>query len=331
MYKGLITVLLLLITSSVFAGQKDSLFVTLKNTRWVVMHTIKQGETIFDVANRYHVPAGTLAGENNIGFQTPLTAGSQMAIPLGAYNRTPGMGNAAYRNVYYRVKAEDNLYKISKMAGETQRTLQEWNELPDNNVYEGDVIVVVKLVYDGGSAPTVTSYGKPFAAKTDTFNKKQGSKDSTKAPKYTVSRVAKEVMENGKKVTYLVNDTVWADTLGPYARAYMEQTLNETKITEEKGTAVFYTANKVQSRYNPSDANKKVYIYAFHKTALRGTIIKVYNPASDKLIYVKVMGALPDTKQYANSEIGISADAKEMLGVSVMEDRAWVELKYAGK
>jgi hypothetical protein len=94
---------------------------------------------------------------------------------------------------------------------------------------------------------------------------------------------------------------------------------------------VFYTlVNKVQNRYtNPNSTVKSKFIYAFHNVAPRGTDIRVYNPGADKFVFVKVMGGLPDTKQYANSVIGISADAKELLGVSIMEDKAWVELKYA--
>lgn len=332
MRKGLLVVLLLFITSAAFAAQKDSLFLVVKNTRWVLLHTLKQGETIFDVANRYHVPPTMLTNENNITFQTVLVPGSQLVIPIGPHNKTPNMSNVSYRNVYYRVKADDNLYKISKLTGESQRTLQEWNELPDNNIAEGYVLIVAKVMYEGGgSNATMTTSTTMPVTKTDAAKNKQAvTKDSIQKPKYTLRKVAKEMMENGQKVTYLVNDTVWADTLGLYGRTYMEQTLNETKITEEKGTAVFYAAaNKVQSRYSPADANKKVFIYAFHKTAKRGTIIRVYNPGADKFIFVKVMGALPDTKQYFNSTIGISADAKELLGVSIMEDRAWVELKYA--
>lgn len=292
------------------------------------MHTIRQGETIFDVANKYHVPVAEMASENNIGFQTPLQGGRELYVPLGPYNKMPNLKNVSYRNVYYRVRAEDNLYRISKMAGETQRTLQEWNELPDNMVGEGDVLVVARIIYDG-AVSSGTAQAKAFGSKADT-TKKQNAADSTKAPKYTIRKVSKEVMENGKPVTYLVNDTVWADTMGVYGRMYMEQTINETKITEERGKAVFYTlANKVQSRYTTTNGVKNNFIYAFHATAKRGSIIRVYNPASDKFVFVKVMGALPDTKQYAGSIIGIGADAKELLGVSIMEDKAWVELKYA--
>jgi hypothetical protein len=319
MHKGLLAALLIFITSSLFAAQKDSLFVITKNDKWVIAFTPMKTETVMDVAKRFHVPPVMLADENNTNFQNNFPVGNTIYIPLGAFNKS-ATGN---RNVYYRVRAQDNLYRISKLAGESQRTLQEWNEMPDNNTGEGDVLIVAKIIYEGGA---------PVAMKADTAKKQGMAKDTmSKGQKYTVKKVSKEVMENGQKVVYLVNDTVWVDTLGVYGKMYMQQTVNETKIVEEKGSAVFYTlVNKVQNRYtNPNSTVKSKFIYAFHNTAPRGAVIRVYNPAADKFVFVKVMGGLPDTKQYANSVIGISADAKELLGVSIMEDKAWVELKYA--
>lgn len=108
-----------------------------------------------------------------------------------------------------------------------------------------------------------------------------------------------------------------ADTLSPEQHIYLSQTANETNVTEEKGTAVFYEAI----------GRAKGPFYAFHNGTPRGTIIKVFNPGNGKTIYVKVMGALPDTKQYYNATIGISGTARAALGVT--EDKAWCELKFA--
>ncbi len=116
----------------------------------------------------------------------------------------------------------------------------------------------------------------------------------------------------GDKYSTLPSDSVSAEQ-----RLYLTQTGNEANITEEKGTAVFYEAiGRVGGAY-----------YAFHNGTSRGTIIKVYNPGNGKTIYVKVMGPLPNTKQYYNATIGISGTAKAALGVT--DSRTWCELKFA--
>ncbi len=104
--------------------------------------------------------------------------------------------------------------------------------------------------------------------------------------------------------------------LGGLDTVYNMQTNSGLNVLTEKGTAVFF-----------EKPGKTVMYYAFHNEASRGSIIKVFNPGTGKAIYAKVLGPLPDTKQYANSIIGISAAAKQELGV--VESRMWCELSYA--
>jgi len=97
---------------------------------------------------------------------------------------------------------------------------------------------------------------------------------------------------------------------------YNSQTNNGQSVMTEKGPAVFF-----------DNAGKPGMFYAFHNTTKRGTIIKVYNPGNGKSVYVKVLGPLPETKQYANSIIGVSSSAKEALGET--GDKLWCELSFA--
>lgn len=118
-----------------------------------------------------------------------------------------------------------------------------------------------------------------------------------------------------KKKKAIVSDTVKVPVPGGLDTIYNRQTNNGTNVLTEKGTAVFF-----------EKASKGGPYIAFHNSMPRNTIIKVYNPGSGKTIYVKVLGALPDTKLYANSIIGICDGAKEALGVT--DSKAWCELSY---
>jgi hypothetical protein len=112
-----------------------------------------------------------------------------------------------------------------------------------------------------------------------------------------------------------VTDTPKIIVVGGLDTVYNRQTNNGLNVLTEKGTAVFFE--------KPSKSN--VY-YGFHNATPRNTVVKVYNPGTNRAIYVKVLGPLPDTKLYANSIIGISSTAKEALGVN--DSKAWVELSY---
>jgi len=97
---------------------------------------------------------------------------------------------------------------------------------------------------------------------------------------------------------------------------YNVQTNFGSNTITEKGTAVFF-----------EKAGKNDIYYAFHNTTQRGAIIKVVNPGTGKVIYAKVMGPMPETKQYTNCIIGISTPAKEALGIT--DNKAWCELYYS--
>ena len=99
-------------------------------------------------------------------------------------------------------------------------------------------------------------------------------------------------------------------------KLYMQQTRDEAFLIDEKGTAVFFEMpTKSSTTY-----------YAFHNAAPRGTIIKVKNPGTKMVIYVKVLGAIPNTSQYHNSIIGIADNAKKALGIT--DNKVWCELYY---
>ncbi len=113
----------------------------------------------------------------------------------------------------------------------------------------------------------------------------------------------------------VVNTDTGRHAFGELDSIYNVQTRNGTNVLNEKGTAVFFE----------KAGSNKIY-FAFHSTTPRGAVIKVTNPGTGKTIYAKVLGPVPDTKQYANAVIGISNAAKEALGIT--EDRAWCELTY---
>lgn len=113
-----------------------------------------------------------------------------------------------------------------------------------------------------------------------------------------------------------VADTARIAPSGGLDTVYARQTSNGMNVLTEKGTAVFF-----------EKASRSSIIPAFHNTARRGTIIKVSNPGNGKIIYVRVLGPIPETKQFANSIIGISEAGKEALGVT--DNKAWVELSYS--
>ncbi len=282
----------------------DTLEVMFHNDKWAIVHSVVEGDNVFKLSRRYHVPPALLADANGINFQASLNPGQLLFIPYGPYNQVKEASGSRFdiRPLRYQVRKYDNLYRLAHLAGVQQRVLQRWNGMADNYIEEGRVLFVGWVFYDVSNGPVADTVEVDIRGNT-AKNKKQGT--TTK--------------KNGVEQTVIVVRKSYLDTLPEAERDYMMQTNSEQVVTEEKGTAVFFE--------NKGKLKGSQFIYAFHNTAKRGTIIKVYNPGTDKTVYVKVLGPIPDTKMYHNSVIGIGSSAKELLMVT--EEKAWCELKYA--
>lgn len=323
-------ILLLVMTTSVLAKAQirvsaenpgvDTLQVVFYDDKWAIPHAVKAGETIFVISKKYHVPPALLADMNGVNFQTRLQEGRKVYVPFGPYNQAKSVkGNRVdVRPLYFIVRKYDNLFRLSHLAGVRQKTIQAWNGMTDNYIEEGQRLHVGWVLYEQHvkRAPKnviVNDNNEDDLADVD----EQGSDADLRNKGY--GKMTRKVITNEKGEEVVVYTRNLFDTLPPIQKKYMAQTQNETVIKEEKGKAVFYE--------NKGKISGSGIYFAFHDTAARGTIIKVHNPGTDKTVYVKVLGKMPNAKLYHNSIIGISDGAKEALLVT--EDKAWCELTYA--
>ncbi len=134
--------------------------------------------------------------------------------------------------------------------------------------------------------------------------------------------IGRDTSNPGSELAYppmrkkIAADSNKVTVLGGLDTVFNRQTNNGMNVLNEKGTAVFF-----------EKPGKNPVYYAFHNATQRGSVIKVYNPGTNKTIYVKVLGPIPNTKLYSNCIIGICNAAKEALGIT--ENKAWCELSYS--
>jgi hypothetical protein len=107
---------------------------------------------------------------------------------------------------------------------------------------------------------------------------------------------------------------VAAPQKSPIELLWDQQTASGQNALVEKVTAGFFTTGKNAG------------VYAFHATAARGTILKVRNLNNDRVVYVKVLGPLPQTTAFKGCALGLSSAAKALLGVR--DTKAFCEISY---
>lgn len=315
--------LLCVLSVSAFSQERDSLTVIPTVDGWTVHHRVQKGETIFMLARRYHVPPAILAEVNGLTYQDGLKDRATVIVPVGSYNLQTVAPKAESRPLYYRVKGDDNLYRVARQAQVPQKTLQSWNNLPEPTVTAGKTLLVGWLLIDASQAVSTTTNNvvttpAVIPATKPAQNAIKPVQNTTVIPKSAPPPSPVTIVQQPTAIIDTVQnvDTLVAKPAEGLEQQYIDQTAEGANVVTETGTAAFF----------PSSG--KGPLYAFHNMAPRGSIIKVHNPGTDQTVYVKVLGPLPGTKQYANAIIGISGAARAALGVK--DSRAWCELSYAG-
>lgn len=270
----------------------DSLYVQqAADGKWAIRYRVQPGEqSVFDVARKFALPAAGLADANGLSYAEKLAPGTLMKIPLSLanwYNYTPPAA-AAIKPLYMRATSETETAELAEKIGVSKKQFSEWNRGLGDRIRAGSVVAV-------GWVSTAAPISEPAQLQRPPM---------VQYPADTVNVLAADTAASAPPKSAL-------------EQQFSDQTFNGTYLTTEKGPVAFFpsaggTVNGVH--------------YAFHNSAARGSIVRVHNPGTGKTVFVKVIGTLPATKQYAGALIGISAAAKGALGVR--DTRAWCEVSY---
>ncbi len=120
---------LLLLFVSVFARAQspaDSVFATLYQGRFFLLHAVEGGQSLPRIAERYGVTTEALNAENGISFPQQISPGTTLRIPMSQSNLLMANG-AETAPVYYRCAGRENLVVLAGSIGRTFRNLQDIN------------------------------------------------------------------------------------------------------------------------------------------------------------------------------------------------------------
>ena len=123
------------------------------------LYTIKQGDTLSDIAARYHTTVAKLVQVNRLpGNGNLIIAGSALKVPGAAAGTGGGSGPR-----HHTVVRGDTLSGIASRYGVAQATIARANHLPSSNI----VMLGASLVIPGaGHSSHTSSGGNTFAGRT---------------------------------------------------------------------------------------------------------------------------------------------------------------------
>lgn len=303
--------LFLVLSVAAFAAKaQDTLWVKQKEGAPYIAHRVRNGETLFMLAKRYSVPPAILADANQVSYQDGLAEGRWFRIPVDDYNFIRIESVVKSRPIFYRVGLEDDLRSVSRLVSVSQSAIQRWNHLNTPDIKPGNILQLGWVSYDAEQKP----FGHPDTVRAIATTPAVQAVKKPAAPVAATASTPRPATP--ATTTATATDTTAAEIPSAFEELY-EQQIQGVSQNEESGAAVFYPLR--------TKAAPGVY-YAFHNTAAKGTILKIMNPANEKIIYAKVIGPVPNLKEYYNSIIGLSGNAAKALGAR--ERRMFCKIKY---
>lgn len=310
-------------------------------------HTIKAGETIGAVAKKYGVGTKQVLDANGLTDKTILKIGQVIKIPKGNAAVTKAQPKVEPKEVItkkevaivsngekYQIQKGDNLAKIARNHGITDKQLMELNNLKNDNIRAGDFLVVgtkkattkkeetiakaepskkVEKVNEV-TKPTVVE-DKPIVnvpAKVELPKKIEVPKkeevvkvinEEVKPKAADIKRPIETKVEDTKKIVEDIAKLPPTSNANETGKGAFEGQFEGSSTSVEGSCGVFKTISGWH--------DKKYYVLL--DNAQNGSIVKI--AANNKFVYAKVLGPLPDVQKDKKYKMRVSNATAAALGV----------------
>lgn len=142
-----------------------------------ISYTVKSGDTLSEIAQRYGTTVNEIASLNGISNPDIIYVGQYLIIPTSSNAQTS-------TSTTYTVKSGDTLSGIANMFGTTYQELARINGISDPNViYAGQVLQIngtSSNTYTVKSGDTLSGIAQKFNTTVDSLVSKNGIKDKNK-------------------------------------------------------------------------------------------------------------------------------------------------------
>ncbi|SMG28476.1 LysM domain-containing protein [Marivirga sericea] len=308
-----------------------------------IVHTVDMGETIYSISKQYGVTQSKIIELNNLKDNN-IAVGQKLIVKAETTKKKKEeKPKAQYQapsvQTFHNAKKGETYQKIANMYGLKESKLKEWNKFSDPFV-GGEVVKIVAPEIEEEKSADINSKKEKMADEVD------GSRIHTVESGetlYSLSERYKVEVEDlrkwnsldsyqlslGQKLYVQNPDALMADV--EIEEDKVEDATFErpaSKLTEnpqKQDTKAYFTVeeddmpkidkikeNGVAEVIEGSEGTEKY--LALHRTAKIGTIMQVRNDLNDQIVFVRVLGKLPNTGVDKKVIIRISKKAFEKLG-----------------
>ena len=341
-------------------AQSNALIVQGQTGKLYLQHTVVAKETWYGIGRLYNTGPKAVAAFNTLSMDKPLPIGQEIEIPLTATNFSQTGQKTAGETllpVYHIVQEKEWMYRISVNHNKVPiGSLEKWNHITKDQVKAGMYLVVgflqvktalsafakepppspatsttpdnsvSEVIPNGKSDTTPMTMRQPAAKKavpsTGEITKMEvTTKD---APKPVTKPTAASVIKEETKTGSLTKTAPTAKDAEPVAK-------EATKTFNGGYFRTDYTdggkmASGLAGTFKSSSGWQDGKYYALMNNVAVGTIVKIRLSSTNKSVYAKILGSLPDMKESVGLTIRLSNAAVAELGGS--DARFNVEVHY---
>lgn len=290
-------------------------------------HTVAAKETWYSIGRLYNISPNELAPFNQVELEKPLSIGQQVKIPLKETNFSQDGRKASdevFVPVYHIIQEKEWFYRISMNHNKVPvESLEKWNNITNDNAKPGTALIVGFLKVRSASALSQSaSVKEPQVVSVPSKEQPEKKQEENKIPPAIVkSEEIKQapVVQTKKAETTPANEVkTVAETK---AVAYFNGGYFKSQF-EQSGKEAYGVSGVFKSTSGWNDGK----YYALMNGVPVGTIVKVIFPSTNKSIFAKVLGQLPDMRESSGLTIRISDAAAAELGAG--NNKFTVDVRY---
>ena len=308
-------------------------------------HTVVAKENWYSVGRLYNVSPKELAPFNHRTLGQPLVVGQTLEIPLTTTNFSQNDGKASGETlipVIHITREKEWMYRISVDHNKVPiPSIEKWNNVTPDQIHPGMHLIVgylrVKTALSAlaTNAPESPAPAPPVATTTTPAAVMPKTAAATTPPQATPAAVMPKPAAPTPAAPATVTPAPAATTSTPPPPPPAP-----TVSTTPASPAPHFDGGNFRSDYTESgkSATGQAGIfkstsgwqdgkyYALMNGVTVGTIVKITDPTTNKTVYAKILGQLPDMKESSGLTIRMSNAAAAELGAA--EARFSVQINY---
>jgi LysM repeat protein len=336
-----VLIVISLLSPAFARSQSNELIVQGQTGKLYLEYTVAPKDNWYGIGRRYNLNPKDLASFNDLTLEKGLSIGQVLQIPLTTANFSQDGKKTSAETlipVIYITQEKEWMYRISVNHNKVAiPSLEKWNNITKDQVHPGMHLIVGFLKVKTALSALAKTGGAPMAA---TTVKLPATKpvavdppaDTTKTSTSTTPPITKpaNTPPTTQPITKPVNTP---PTTPPITKPVTPPATVSTPVPHFNG-GVF--AAEFQDTGKSIDGQAGVFkstsgwqdgkYYALMNNIPVGTIVKVTDPITNKAVFVKILGQLPEMKESVGLTIRISNAAAAEMGEA--EGRFGARINY---